>query len=221
MRVFIQTSARLVLGVAAVALVLSAQEKPGESPGKPSESAKTQPAKIEPVKEEEAAAKSLPAPVDPKTFVLGPEDVISVRVWREPDLSGLVALRPDGHITLPLIGEVQAGGLTPVQLAARVTEQLSQYINRPEVMISVQMVRSKRYYVTGEVLRSGAFPLVVPTTVLEALMQTGGFREFAKTTKITILRGAKRFNFNYKEVIKGKNMSQNIQIENGDYVIVP
>lgn len=220
MRVFILTSARLVLGVAAVVLVLSAQEKPVESPGKPSEPAKTQPARIEPVKEEEAA-KSLPAPVDPKTYVLGPEDVISVRVWREPDLSGLIALRPDGHITLPLIGEVQAGGLTPVQLATRVTEKLSQYINRPEVMISVQMVRSKRYYVTGEVFRSGAFPLVVPTTVLEALMQAGGFREFAKTTKITILRGAKRFNFNYKEVIKGKNMSQNIQLENGDYVIVP
>jgi polysaccharide export outer membrane protein len=142
-------------------------------------------------------------------------------VWREPELSGPAIVRPDGQITMPLIGDVQAAGLTPLEMGARVTEKLSQFVTRPEVIVSVQAVRSKRYYVTGEVLRSGAFPLVVPTTVLEAVTLAGGFREFANTKNITVLRGGKKFRFNYKDVIKGKNLSQNIPLENGDYIIVP
>jgi polysaccharide export outer membrane protein len=142
-------------------------------------------------------------------------------VWREPDLSDPVAIRPDGMITMPLIGEIKAGGLTPQNLAEEVTGKLSKFINNPEVMVSVMQVRSKRYYVTGEVNRGGAFPLAVPTTVLEALVQAGGFREFAKVKKITVIRGSKRFKFNYKDVIKGKKLTQNILLENGDYIVVP
>lgn len=161
------------------------------------------------------------APVDPKTFELGPEDILAVRVWREPELSSAVQIRPDGKITLPLIGEIQAAGLTPEALKEKVVEALSEYINKPEVMVSLQSVQSRRYHITGEVGRPGTFPLVVPVTILEALMNAGGFREFANTKKITILRKNKLIKFNYNDVIKGKNMQQNIPVENGDFINVP
>ncbi len=163
----------------------------------------------------------LSAPVDPNAYRIGPEDVLYIRVWKEPEFTGSVQVRPDGKFTLPVIGDVLASGLTPIELAAKVTEALKTQIREPEVMVSLQSVQSKRYYITGEVNRSGIFPLVVPVTILEALTNAGGFREFAKPNKIKILRGTERINFNYKEVIKGKNLGQNILVQNGDYIIVP
>ena len=167
------------------------------------------------------AAQTLDAPVDPNSYIIGPEDVISIQVWREDNLSRSVAVRPDGKITLPLIGDVQAGGLTPIQVAAKVTEAYSKYVNRPEVIVSVLQVQSRRYSVVGKVNHPGAFPLVTPTTVLEAIVASGGLAEFAKGSKITVLRGKERIKFNYKDVIKGKNLEQNILLKPGDYVIVP
>ena len=164
--------------------------------------------------------RKIPA-VDPKTFQIGSEDLLAIQVWREPDLSRQVIVRPDGKITMPLIAEVQASGLTPDQLAASLAESLSKFLNNPQVIVSVLQVNSKKYYVTGEVSKPGSFPLVVPTRVLEALTASGGFRDFANTKKIVILRKGQRLKFNYKEVIKGKNSEQNIFIENGDYIIVP
>jgi polysaccharide export outer membrane protein len=169
----------------------------------------------------ESLADAPPAAVDPRTYIIGPEDILLIRVWREPEHSGLVTVRPDGKITLPLIGDIPAAGLTPDKLDAAVTEALSKYINNPDVIVSVQAVRSKRYYVTGEVNRPGAYPLVTPVTVLEALTLAGGFRDFANKKNITILRGNQRFRFNYNDVIKGKNLSQNIVLQHGDYIIVP
>lgn len=170
--------------------------------------------------ETEAAAKA-PAPVDPKTYVIGAEDILVVRVWREPDLSGTVAVRPDGKMTLPLVGEVQAAGLTPEKLQESVTEALLKFMNRPQVMVSVQSVQSKKYYISGEINKPGSFPMVVPTRVLEALSHAGGFKDFANTKKIVILRGSERLKFNYKEVVEGKNTKQNIFLESGDHIIVP
>lgn len=180
---------------------------------------------------EEAAAKvktpvgvlAMPtaAAVDPKSFVLGPEDIIAIRVWREPELSFAAQIRPDGKITMQLVGEIEAAGLTPDQLQKSVVEKLSEYINKPEVAVSVQSVQSKCYYITGEVSRSGKFPLVVPIKVLEALTNSGGFREYANTKKIVIMRSEKRIKFNFQEVIKGKNLDQNIYLENGDHIVVP
>lgn len=161
------------------------------------------------------------APVDPKTFVLGPEDIVAVRVWREPELSFAAQIRPDGKITMQLVGEIDAAGKTPEQLKDSVVEKLSDYLNKPEVSVSVQAVMSRRYYITGEVGRTGAFPLVVPITVLEALTNAGGFKEYANKKKITILRNGKIIKFNYNEVVKGKNLDQNILVENGDYIVVP
>jgi polysaccharide export outer membrane protein len=167
------------------------------------------------------AAKVLPVSVDPKTFKLGAEDVIAVSVWREPDLSRVIVIRPDGKITMPLAGELQAEGKTPEQLGGEIAEALKKSIVRPEVTVSVQSVRSRKYYISGEILKPGAFPLAVPTTVLEALTQAGGFRDFANKKKIVIMRGGERIKFNYNEVIKGKNLSQNILLENGDHIVVP
>jgi len=161
------------------------------------------------------------APVDPKTFQIGPEDILLIRVWREPELSSAVEVRPDGKISLPLIGELQAAGETAESLKTKVVELLSEYINKPEVMVSIQAVRSRRYHIQGEVTRPGTFPLVVPVTILEALTNAGGFREFANTKKITVLRKGKIIKFNYNDVVKGKNLDQNIMLENGDFIHVP
>ena len=165
--------------------------------------------------------KAAGALVDPKNYLIGPEDVLLVRVWREADLSGPASVRPDGKITLALGGEVQAAGLTPDALGKKITEVLSNFVNSPQVTVSVQQVNSKRYYISGEVNHSGVFPMVMPTTILEALVNAGGFRDFANSKKIVILRGTKRLNFNYKEVIKGKNLEQNVLLENGDHIVVP
>lgn len=198
-------------------LTTAAAQQPAASqqqPATPAQAPKSEASSITP--------STLPASVDPNKFNLGAEDVIYIRVWREPDLSGVHVVRPDGNITLPLIGEVKASGETPTRLAAKVAELLGkEYIRDPQVTVSVQAVRSKRYYVSGEVMRPGAYPLVVPTTVFEALTLAGGFREFANTKRIVIIRGSERIKFNYKDVVKGKNLGQNIQIENGDTINVP
>ena len=166
------------------------------------------------------AADAPAAPVDPKAYRIGPEDVISIMVWREKELSGMFVVRPDGRITLPLAGEVTVVELTPEQVQVKVIELYSKFINKPEVSVSLARVGSKKYYLVGQVMRTGTFPLVVPINILEAINSAGGFQEFANRKKIVILRGDKQIKFNYEEVIKGKKMSQNILVENGDHIIV-
>lgn len=164
---------------------------------------------------------SAAAPVDPKTYKIGPEDVLYVVVWRERDLTGPVLVRPDGKISMPLVGELEAAGRTPEELGKAVTESLGKLMNRPEVFISVQQVNSKKYYITGEVNRPGEYPLITQTSIFEAISKAGGLREFANGKKIVVVRGDKRHKFNYKDVIEGKNLPQNIVLENGDHVYVP
>jgi polysaccharide export outer membrane protein len=164
---------------------------------------------------------SAEAPVDPDKYQIGAEDLLFVRVWREPDFTLPVAVRPDGKITMPLIGEVRAAGLSPLQLTTALKQSLTQYLNNPDVSVFVTEVRSKKFYIDGEVNRPGSFALVMPTSVLEALSRGGGFRDFANTKKIRILRGGEIRRFNYKEVTNGKHLEQNIEVENGDHVIVP
>ncbi len=145
-------------------------------------------------------------PVDPNTYIIGSEDILRVLVWENPNLSGPVTVRPDGMITLPLLkNDVKAGGITPKQLKEVVTKAYEETIVQPEVMVSVMAVNSKFYYVNGEVSRPGQYPLVTPKTVMQALTIAGGLREFANKKNIVITRGAKRFKFNYSDVIKGKN----------------
>jgi polysaccharide export outer membrane protein len=166
------------------------------------------------------AADGVAAAVDPNRYLIGPEDILFIKVWREPDFTLPVAVRPDGKITIPLIGEVQAGQETPGQLTKNLAELLAKYINNAEVTVFVTEVRSKKFYLDGELNRPGSFPLVTPTRVLEALSRGGGFKDFANTKKIRILRDGKVYYFNYKEVTSGKRLDQNILLENGDHIIV-
>jgi polysaccharide export outer membrane protein len=194
---------------AAVAQVPPQQTPP---PEKPREAPKTLPNSVPP--------DSTGAPVDPKTYIIGPEDVLYIQVFREPELSGAVGVRPDGKITRPLIGDMQAAGLTPERFSAQLKQALSSFINNPDVTVSVGQVNSKRYTVAGEVTRPGPVPLVVPTRVFDALSNVG-FKDFAKKNKIVIIRKDERIKFNYNDVLHGKHLEQNIFLEPGDTIYVP
>jgi polysaccharide biosynthesis/export protein len=165
-----------------------------------------------------------PATTDP-AYVIGAQDVLDVNVWKEPDMTRIVPVRPDGKITLPLINDVEAAGSTPQQLAATVTERLRKFITEPQVTVIVTQINSQRIFVVGEVLRAGAFPLVPGTTVLQALASAGGFTTFANVKKIHVMRTVNgkhiQLPFNYREVLKGDNADQNIKLEPGDTVVVP
>jgi polysaccharide biosynthesis/export protein len=161
------------------------------------------------------------AAVDTKTFKVGPQDILKIIVWREQDFTGLYTVHSDGKITLPLAGDIQAGGLTAEEIQKNVTTALSKLIQKPNVTVTVQQVLSQKYFMDGEIGRPGEYQLSAPTTVLEAISIAGGLREFANGKKIYVLRGDKRLRFNYKDVIKGKNVDQNIYLQSGDHVIVP
>jgi polysaccharide export outer membrane protein len=148
-------------------------------------------------------------------------DVISVKVWNNPNLSSPLDVGSDGMISLPLVGQVKADGLTKEQLKEALVGRLKEFLNSPEVDVQVLKVNSKRFFVYGGVGRPGDYPLVQETTIMDALSNVGGFKDFANTKKIYILRGTQKLNFNYKDVSKGKNMEQNIPLQNGDRIFVP
>ncbi|MEZ5351041.1 MAG: polysaccharide biosynthesis/export family protein [Bryobacteraceae bacterium] len=170
---------------------------------------------------DKSAGPGIAAPVDPRTYKIGAEDVLKVSVWREPELSSHVAVRPDGMVTIPLVGEVQVSGLTPLEFTDKLKEEFGKLVNNPVVSVEVWQVRSRKYYIAGMVPRPGQYPLVVPVTVLEALTLAGGPTEWANKKKIIIMRGDKRIKFNWNDVIKGKNLDQNVYLEPGDFVNVP
>jgi len=166
------------------------------------------------------------APANAKGYVIGAEDVLSVNVWKEPEMSRQVPVRPDGMISLPLLGDVKASGLTPLQLQDQLTADMKKYISDPEVTVIVNQVNSLSFNVVGEVLKPGYYPLTRRMTVLDAIAISGGFRDFAKTKKIYVLRTQAdgkqiRIPFNYKNVIKGKNPQQNIELQPRDTLVVP
>jgi polysaccharide biosynthesis/export protein len=161
------------------------------------------------------------AAVSSSDYKVGPSDVLFIRVWGEPEFSGPVSVHQDGKFTLQLVGDLQAGGKTPIEIQDIVADALKKMVVKPLVTVTVQEVGSKKYYLVGQVARTGEYPLVQPTTILEALDKSGGLGDFANAKHIYVLRGSKRIPFNYKEVIKGKNMAQNILIEPGDHIVVP
>jgi len=166
-----------------------------------------------------------PAPSDSQ-YVIGKEDVLAVQVWREPELSRLVAVRPDGKISLPLVGEVEAAGKTPLDLQKKLTELLDNYMKSPEVSITVQDARSQRFSIIGEVMRPGSYPLSKPMTVLDALALAGGFRDFAKSEKMFVLRtnpdgSRQRIPVSYKKIVSVKGTSQNVELQVRDTLVVP
>jgi polysaccharide biosynthesis/export protein len=158
------------------------------------------------------------------SYVIGPDDTLFISVWKEPDLTETLPVRADGMISLPLLNDVQAAGLTPMQLGSSLSEKLKKYVSDPHVTIVVTQMNSQRVYVTGEVLHPGAMNLTPNMTVLQALA-TSGFTQFANTKGIYVLRnenGAdKKFPVNYKKLIKGEAGNQNIALKPGDTIIVP
>jgi polysaccharide biosynthesis/export protein len=159
------------------------------------------------------------------SFVIGNDDVLAINVWKEPDISRAIPVRSDGKISLPLVGEVQAAGLTPLKLEKDIAGRLKNYISEPEVTVIVQQVNSQKFNVLGQVARPGSYAIANSPTVLDAIALAGGFRDFAKKKSIYILRqgpgGDSRIAFNYKDVSQGKNMSQNVKLQPGDTIIVP
>ena len=164
-------------------------------------------------------------PEAPEEFTIGPEDVLSITVWHEPDLTNKATVRPDGKIGIPLLNDIQASGLTPKQLQEQITEDLKKFLSEPQVSIVVQEIHSQIVYITGAIARPGAYPLGRPLTVMELLVRAGGLADFAKSEEIQIVRkvGNKlnRFRFNYKQFAEGKNYQQDIRLRTGDMVIVP
>lgn len=159
-------------------------------------------------------------------FVIGDDDVLAINVWKEAELSRTVTVRPDGKISLPLVGELLASTKTPKQLEDEISAKLSAFVTEPAVSVIVQEIRSQRFNILGRVERPGSYPLTEQATVLDAIALAGGFRDFAKQKSIYILRlqpdGVQlRIAFNYKDVIRGKHLDQNIKLQSHDTVVVP
>jgi polysaccharide export outer membrane protein len=158
-------------------------------------------------------------------YKIGPQDILRIDVWKEAEVSRAVPVRPDGKISLPLLNDVQAAGLTPMRLAAVIADGLTKYINNPQVTVTVSEINSRRIYVTGEVSRAGAFPLLPNMTVLQALSSSGGFTQFAKLKNIYVLRTDNgkqvKLPFNYKDAVNGKKPEQNVLLQPGDVIVVP
>ena len=160
------------------------------------------------------------------SFVIGPTDVLAISVWKEPDVSRSVPVRSDGKISLPLAGEVQAAGLTPLKLEGDIASKLQNYISNPEVTVIVQQINSQKFNVLGQIARPGSYPLTSSPTILDAIALAGGFRDFAKQKSIYVLRenadGTKtRLPFNYKDVVTGKNSDQNVKLQPTATIVVP
>src|ERR1700693_2998124 len=180
---------RTILLIAAVILLLSGGNALAAFQDKKSEKQNPPPASTQSTGA--AGDDSRPAPIPATTdpaYIIGPEDVLDVNVWKEPDMTRVVPVRPDGKISLPLINDVQAAGLTPQQLAGSVSEKLKKYLNGPQVTVIVTAINSQRVFVVGEVLRAGAFPMLPGMTVLQALSSAGGFTTFADMKKIHVVR---------------------------------
>jgi polysaccharide export outer membrane protein len=223
----------------AILPIIAAQQDPPkpkaeESEGQPNAStntpAATPPAAAAPVADPvKLAAPRDPAivkaaagmPVNDSPFILGAEDQISITVLNGVEFSGQHMIRPDGKITINLVGEVKASGVTPEELGNEIKERLKKYIVDPDVSVSVLAVKSRKFYIQGEVNKPGEYLLVTPIKVLEALVNAGGFKDFANQKKIVILTPTgERKNFNYKDVIKGKHMEQNVLLNPGDIILV-
>jgi polysaccharide export outer membrane protein len=170
------------------------------------------------------ASQSAAATLDPN-YVIGPEDVLNIDVWKEAEISRSVPVRPDGKISLPLLRDVQAAGLTPIQLSQSITEKLKKFLAEPQVTVIVTAINSQRVYLIGEIGRPGAYPMLPGMTMLQAISIAGGLAQFANGKKIYLLRNENgketKYPFNYKEVISGVRPEQNLVLKAGDTIVVP
>jgi polysaccharide export outer membrane protein len=173
----------------------------------------------------QSASLSKPELKVPSDYVIGPDDVLGVVFWREPEMSGDTTVRPDGKITVPVIGEIQAAGLEPAKLQQQILATSKKYLTDASVSVAVRAINSRKVFVTCQVKEPGAFPLTGQLTVLQAIALAGGLLEYADAKNVSIVRteGATpiRLKFNYKDVAKGKKLEQNILLKPGDTVVVP
>jgi polysaccharide export outer membrane protein len=163
-----------------------------------------------------------PAARPPAAYTIGAGDVLRIIVWKEPDLTGDVTVRVDGMITVPLLGDLQAAGRSPGDVAESVAQGLQRFVETPRVTAAVSLSNSARFYVVGQVAKPGEFPLSSNTTVLHALALAGGLKEFARTDSIVIVRQDQSVvPVNYKRIAEGKDVSQNVTLARGDTIVVP
>ena len=168
----------------------------------------------------------VPKGVDtPPDYVIGPDDVLSIVFWRDKEMSDDVAVRPDGKISLPLINEVQASGLTPEQLRVALTSAANKFVEEPAVTVVVKAINSRKVFITGMVAKPGPYSLTGSTTVLQLIATAGGVAEYAKSDRIMVMRteNGKTIGrrFNYKDVSEGRNLQQNLELKPGDTIVVP
>src|ERR1700679_1892602 len=207
----IRTSIWILISVLTLAISAGAQQDAGsKQPSQPAAPAV-------------ATEVSKPAATTDGNYIIGPQDVLDISVWKEPEVSRTVPVRPDGKISLPLLNDVQAAGLTPSQLAGQITVSLKKYVTSPQVTVIVATINSQRVYIIGEVLRPGAFPMLPGMNVLQGLSSAGGFTQFAKTKSIYVLRmengKQQKYPVNYKEVVSGKHPDQDILLKAGDTIV--
>jgi len=161
----------------------------------------------------------------PKGFVIGPEDVLGIHFWRDQDMSGEVTVRPDGMITLPLVGDIRAAGVSPAVLKDQIEKAASRLLTGPNVTVAVKQINSLKVFITGEVSKPGPYPLTGPRTVLQLISVAGGLLEYEDKDNILVLRSVngqqKSYKFRYSDVARGKSLEQNIELQPGDTVLVP
>ena len=171
------------------------------------------------------ASKNLSEEKTESPYIIGPMDVLDIQVWKEPDFSSQALVRPDGKITLPLIGDIQASEINTIDLKDLIEKKLADFVENPEVTVIVLESRSKKFYIIGKVRQAGTYPLNPGITVLQALSLAGGLGEWADKDSIRIIRKSgeseKIFSFDYNKVISGKKLGQNILLEPNDTIIVP
>ena len=216
-----QRSWMILLAIAGVAALTVPAVLRGQNPQETSQATQTASAK---------PTANRPEGVNPpvkvgKDYVIGADDVLDVSVWKEQDLTRTLQVRPDGKISMPLLGDVQAAGLTPSQLAQTVSERLKRYLTAPQVTIILTQINSQRVYVTGEVTRPGAYPLLPGMTILQAITSAGGLTQFANAKKIFLMRDENhiqtKYPFSYKEVLDGRKAEENLPVKAGDTIVVP
>ena len=185
-------------------------------------------ARSAPAAQSPAAASKTASVAVPPSYIIGPDDVLTIVFWREKDLSGDVIVRPDGRISLPLVNELVAAGLTPEELRQKVTAEAERYVQDPTVSVVVKQINSRKVYITGEIGKPGTYPLAEHMTVLQLIAIAGGLHDFADKENIVVMRNEKRpdglpisYKVNYSDLIKRKNVSQNIELHPGDTIIVP
>ena len=209
--------ARCILGLlTAMTLILGVEAWADQVKGKPNSGAR---------RDTPAKGCSVATQDPEEDFRIGRGDILQISVWREPELSSVVAIRPDGQISLPLVDEVYVDGMTPMELQEELVKEYKRFVNTPVVSVRVQQINSRKIYIFGNVGRQGAFPISRNITVLEAIAEAGGLAPFAKAKDIYVLRNVDgvpiRLPFNYKAVIRGKHSEQNIILKPGDTIYVP